>query len=495
MSAATPPFLPGSVDAEGPWQLIVPGAAWQRLLTQLFQADGDEHAAVLSAGVARTGRGTRLLVRDVLIARDGTDFVPGQRGHRRLTPEFVNEAIRACRDEGLAYLAVHNHGGRDEVAFSTVDMASHERGYPALLDIARGQPVGALVVADNAVAGDIWTPDGLRRPIGETVVLARNRERLYPSPLAAPPGHAAIDDRQARIYGDVGQALLGRLKVGVIGGGGVGMAISAALSRLGVQHQVVVDPDRVDPSNLPRLPETSRLDAMTWLNDPGRPQWLQRRGRRLARPKVAIARRIGRRARHGIFIEGIPTDISEHATAVRLVDCDYLFLAADSHVARAVFNALVHQYLIPGVQVGSKVEVDEDGVVGAISSIVRPVTPDAGCLWCNELIRPHRLTEESLPAQTRRAQRYLPADDAPAPSVITLNALGVAQATNHFMLYVTGLLRPSDSAGEYRRFEGRSEHLRLELPRADPTCPECGLGSASLRAHGDARRLPVREAQ
>lgn len=35
--------------------------------------------------------------------------------------------------------------------------------------------------------------------------------------------------------------------------------------------------------------------------------------------------------------------------------CDYLFLAADSMRARLVFNALVHQYLIPGVQLGSKI--------------------------------------------------------------------------------------------------------------------------------------------
>ena len=45
-------------------------------------------------------------------------------------------------------------------AFSADDLASHERGYPALLDITKGGPVGALVFAKKAVAGDIWTSQG-----------------------------------------------------------------------------------------------------------------------------------------------------------------------------------------------------------------------------------------------------------------------------------------------------------------------------------------------
>ncbi len=55
---------------------------------------------------------------------------------------------------------MHCHGGTDEVGFSSDDLASHRRGYPALLDITDGGPVGALVLARNALAGDIWTRNG-----------------------------------------------------------------------------------------------------------------------------------------------------------------------------------------------------------------------------------------------------------------------------------------------------------------------------------------------
>jgi hypothetical protein len=44
------------------------------------------------------------------------------------------------------------------------------RTNPALLDIAGGLPVGALVFARNAVAGDLWSAGGRRVVLDEAVV-------------------------------------------------------------------------------------------------------------------------------------------------------------------------------------------------------------------------------------------------------------------------------------------------------------------------------------
>jgi len=117
-----------------PWQLVIPGAVWRTLTQHLFPGDGMSMARSPSPGSSAASGGTRLLIRDVFLARNGQDFVQAQNAHRRLTPEFVNRHIRHCRDQHLAYLAIHNHGSTDWVAFSGVDIRSHERGYPALLD-------------------------------------------------------------------------------------------------------------------------------------------------------------------------------------------------------------------------------------------------------------------------------------------------------------------------------------------------------------------------
>ncbi len=471
----------------GGWTLVVDSTLYDQLLGHLFPGDNDEHGAVIAAGVAHSPRGTRLLARELWLARDGIDYIPGKYGYRRLAPEFVNRAIRHCRDEQLAYLAIHNHGGRDHVDFSPDDLRSHQRGYPALLDIARGQPVGALVLARNALAGDIWTPDRARRPIAETVVLGRRIDRIYPLPPPLPPGADHTYDRQARLFGDRGQHLLGRLKVGVIGCGGVGMILVTLLARLGVGELVVVDPERIDPTNLPRLPDASTLDAMLPLHRLG----LHALAERLAAPKVRRARRIAHRANRTVTFHGIRGNVIDADIAAHLLDCDFLFLAADSHQARRVFNAITHQYLIAGFQLGTKIPVDPNtGAVGDIQSNVRLVLPRRGCLRCNQLISPARLQDESLAEQEREAQRYV--DEVPAASVITFNALVAAQAANDFLLMNTGLTHERATTA-YLRFQPRRRTVTAVGPRRDANCKDCGTAARSRRGRGDTRALPLRE--
>jgi len=425
----------------------------------------------------------------MFVARDGIDFVPGKRGYRRLTPEFVRERIVHCREQGLSYLAVHNHGGENHVAFSPVDNASHERSYPALLDIA-DQPVGALVFARNAAAGDIWMPDRRRREVDEVIVTGRNLDRLYPTPPPPPPKADLTYDRQVRWFGERSQALLGRLKVGVIGAGGVGLPIITILARLGVGELVVVDPDRVDPTNLPRLDATG-LDAMLGLYRVPQLQWL---AQRLATSKVRLARRSARRANPRIKMTTFKSGVTAAAPARALTDCDFLFLAADSHLARMLFNALVHQYLIPGIQLGTRIDVESDlGTVEEIRTNVRLVLPDIGCLRCNRLISAGKLQDEAIGRKERERNRYV--DEVHAPSVITFNALAAAQATSDFLLMMGGLIE-AGAPREYLRFRPRQRKLEPIVGLASEAgCGDCGLTARSRRARGDLVELPLPESR
>lgn len=469
-------------------------ASHKRTLFQhLFPGDGDEHGAVLAAGLVRTERGLRLLVRDVACAVDSVDYVPGKRGYRMLTGGFVTGQIRRCRDEELVYLAVHNHGGTDRVGFSGPDVESHKRGYPALLDISRGTPVGALVFARAAAAGELWLSKTHRIPLGEFRVVGPSFERLHAAPPCDARAAGAFYDRQARLFGDAGQALLGQMKVGVIGAGGVGSLLVQSLGRLGVGHLLVVDRERIEPSNVPRIVDSTRWDALAPLDTPWLPERLRRYLRSRSRRKVDIMRRIARRANPSCRLERIYADFTERDVARRFRDCDFLFLAADSFQARLVFNAIVHQYLIPGYQVGSKVPVDaRSGHVGEVYSVSRPVYPDSGCLWCNGLIPPARLQEEAATEAERRAQRYVEEETIVAPSVITLNGRGASAAVDDFLFAATGLRRPSAEPEPYERFLQRERAVAWEEPRKDDDCAECGSRGASRYARGDNTDVPAR---
>jgi tRNA A37 threonylcarbamoyladenosine dehydratase len=473
------------------WTLTVPEELYRRLHTHHFPGDGDEHGSVIATGIARTERGNRLLARDLFLAVDGKDYVPGKRGYRMLRAEFVGDCIRYCRNERLVYLAIHNHGGTDSVGFSEDDLRSHERGYPALLDIARGKPVGALVLAGRAVAGDIWLPGGERVSLAHTDVVGRKVERLTPVPVKLSAQRDSSYDREARLLGDAGVDLLAKTKVGVIGAGGVGSVLVELLARLGVGHLVVADPDRIEVENLRRLIGATQRDACAWLTERNRPAWVRELGRRFAKPKVKLAARSARRASPRTRFEGTFDDFLKPEVAGKFLDCDYLFLAADTMQVRLLFNAIIHQYLIPGVQIGAKALVQEStGEILQVYSVSRPVTPDVGCLWCNGLIPPGKLQEETQTAAERRAQRYINEPGVIAPSVITLNATAAAQAANDFLFAITGLTLP-DASSAYLRFSPRRRDVRLEIPRRDADCPECGVGQRSRRGHGDGVRLPT----
>ena len=470
-----------------PWRLTIPAGLYAELQRHLFPGDGDEHGAVILAGTCESDRGLRLIARELHLARDGVDYVPGKRGYRMLKAEFIQRKILRARDRRLAYLAIHNHGGTDSVKFSMPDMASHERGYPALLDIARGMPVGALVIARSAVAGDLWFPGCARAPLSHAAIIGHRRQLLFPmlQSKAAPIG---MYDRQSRLFGDTGQELLRHTRVGIVGLGGAGSVLAELLGRLGVGEFVLADPQRAEDTNLPRLIAARHRDAIL-------PSWLPRMASdRLRSKKVRMAARNIRRANRDAHIEALARDFLDADVAARFTDCDFLFLAADTMGARLLFNAIVHQYGVPGIQVGVKIPVDKDGTVGNVFCVSRMATPEKGCLWCNGLINPARLQDEAVPEVAKRGYSYLDDRGVTAPSVVTMNSIACAHAADDFLFHLTGLKHDDAETGWFR-WNSRSGSAGYDMPRRDKDCAECSGEEYSRLGMGDSGTLPTRPAR
>ena len=438
----------------------ITAADHEALIRHLFPGDNDEHGAVLSAGIVETALGLRLLVNQVTPAVDGVDYVGGEHGYRALKPTFIHRQIVRCRDQRLAYLAVHNHDCDYEVGFSRIDIESHERGYPALRDIGRGVPVGALDYGRSAVEADVWLADGRRRTLGEYRILGGAIQRLYARPqtqASAMPEH----DRQVRMFGAAGQRLLATAKVAVVGLGGVGSLIAEQLARLGVQQFILVDGDRIESTNLARVVGATGADVAA------------------ERLKTAIAARHIREVRPDAVITEIADDVAKSSVAVTLRDCDVIFLAADSMRARLVVNAIAHQYFVPVVQLGAKVRTGPRGEMVDAMSAIRHVEPGRGCLWCNGWIDATRLAEEAKSDQERKDQAY--GVEEPNPSVITLNAVAAAHGVNDFLFDFLNL-RPRDPDQAYEHFHFLTRRLDRVAPRREPECRECvrrfGMGDA-----------------
>lgn len=450
---------------ENTCDILITSDDHELLRAHLFPGDDDEHGAVLHAGVVMSGTSLRLVIQHIELAKFGTDYVPGKLGYRALTPSFIHRQIIQCRNQRLAYLAVHNHKSDKQVSFSNIDLDSHERGYPALLDIGKGMPVGALVFGRRAVAADVWLPDGSRRKLGAYRVIGQTIKRFYSSPKLTSKARATFD-RQIRMFGIGGQTLLGKSKVAVIGLGGIGSLVTEYLARLGVGHLVLVDPDRIERTNLSRVVGATATDVET------------------GQLKTQIAVRHVREISNQIEIDAISCDVAENSTAMKLRNCDFIFLAADSMRARLLVNALTHQYLIPSVQMGAKIRSSSSGKIEEAMCAVRQLRPGKGCLWCNGLIDTTQLAIEMKTDEERKNQAY--GVEEPNPSVITLNAVSAANAVNNFLFDYLDL-RSGDGDSIYQHHFFLKNVSQNTIPRRNSNCHECGrrLGM------GDAIELPT----
>lgn len=437
----------------------------------LFPGDLDEHGAVLLAGLSWADGHPTLLVREIHIAREGTDYVEGKIGYRALTPTFIHRLITRARDQRLVYLAAHNHASDREVAFSYIDLESHERGYPALLQITKGMPVGGMVLGRRSIEVDLWLPSGQRLGLEEAVVVGNTIHRLTPAPKRLLTQPMEAHDRQLRMFGQAGQANLARCRVAIIGLGGIGSLLAEYLARLGVGHFCLVDSDRIEASNLSRIVGASMEDAES------------------SETKVNVAHRVIHQANPNARIHLITDDVAKESAAKAIVSCDYIFLAADSMRARLVVNAIVHQYLIPGVQLGSKIRADAGGALIEVMSANRPLRPGHGCLLCNQLIDAAQLAKEAKTDEERKAQAY--GVEEPNPSVISLNAVSAAHAANDFLLDYLGL-RPETHQLYFEHFHFLKGSRSMVEPRKDKECTECSYGGLRF-GRGDGVSLPCIE--
>ena len=418
---------------------------------------------MLLCGVSRRADRDVLYVKHVIVAKDGTDYV--RRGFRfQLGARFVAETAGRAADHGLGWVAVHNHFGGGAVAFSSVDLASHERGYPALVQLT-GAPVGALVINADCVAGDIWTGRD-RQPVKSVRIVGGVQQARHPAPLHEAETAGDRFDRQARLIGDRGVGLLRRLRVGLVGAGGAGSQICQGVAKLGVGRLLAIDPDVVECSNLPRIVGATNED--------------------IGEPKVDVAKRVAEAADTEIAFTGLRANVTDPSVAGQLAECDAIFLAADSMQARHVVNAICTQYLLPGFQVGAKATVTE-GSLDDVFVVSRRIGPDALCMWCAGLICATTLQEESYSDHERRAMAYV--DGVPQPSVFSLNALATSFALNDFLFSFTGIAAEDTRAFW---FDALNREPMMERRRSGrETCRECGPATASRYGRGDLARLPV----
>ena len=448
-------------------ELRISHQLFQRLRGHLLRDPGREEIAFLLCGRRQGPDGrTALLVREVVEAP--ADSLDGQSlGHVTVSQEFGRGVLLRAREAGLDILDAHSHPGAGRARFSAIDDENEATVAAYVSRRIPGMWYGALVFTANDVDARLWRADtqGLSVvPIERLVVggaPGQPMQILRPGAGAAPDadGDAAAGARaageagegaawapfarQVLALGRPGQSRLLGARVAVVGAGGLGSVVVTLLAHLGVGHLSLVDPDRVEPSNLNRLLGATAADAQA------------------GRPKVEVLARYARAVRPLTEVAALPLPIDDPRAWHQVAGCDAVLGAIDDDGARVVLNRLAVQYLLPLIDLGTGITTDGSGAIAEAGGQVRCVLPGGFCLQCIDGLDLAAAGRRRAPDELRRLYRqrgYVLTEDVPAPSVVTLNAAVAAEGVNELLALFTGA-RPLQPYRLYDFRRGRWDSL------------------------------------
>jgi molybdopterin/thiamine biosynthesis adenylyltransferase len=428
--------------------LSLPEPIWAELISWL--AEHDEVAAVLTAHVINDDGGMTLLGR-TLHRAPGEAYLERRRDGLSLRSSGWLPAVRRSRQAGTMALFVHTHPQGNAV-FSDHDDTVDDALWPAFVEHSGAPLYGSLVIAGTshrpAVAGRTRAAHGPSRSIDSVRIVG---DRLTVHTLGVDGPHEAAFDRQLRALGGTGQAILGQLKVGVVGAGGTGSPVTEQLLRLGVGSVVIIDDDTVTASTVARGYGSGLAD--------------------IDRPKVEVLQALADRIGLGTVVHAVFGNIRERRVVHTLRHCDVVFCCADGHAARLVLNRWAYRHLAPVIDVAVLVSSTDDTVAG-VDGRITWLAPGAACLLCRGRIDPAMAYAEQLSPEERRRlaeQGYAPELDEPQPSVVTFTTLMAGLAVTELLNRMFGLADATPTE-ILLRLHDRKTSLNRRAPRPGCFC-------------------------
>lgn len=340
-------------------------AACRHLLQHLRRGERQEDLCFALWRPSRGALRTTALISELILPKEGERTL---HGGASFTPEYLSRSVRlACaRGAGLALLHSHPTGGWQPMSRTDVTAERDRIGGPAR---ATGFPlVGLTLGTDEAWSARFWRWDGQgfeRTWCDKVRVVGRRLAVTYNAEHMPPPQRRPTLRRTTDTWGSARQADLARLRFGVVGVGSVGCMVAEALARIGVEHVVLVDADKVKTHNLDRLLYASEADV--------------------GRLKVELAAEALQRSATAarLQIDAIAGWIQQDGCYRAALDCDVLFSCVDRPLPKDLLNHIAYAHCIPVVFGGVFVDTKKDGTLGqAAWSVVRS-GPGRRCLRCD----------------------------------------------------------------------------------------------------------------
>lgn len=403
---------------------------WSRLEQHLNESSPEEDGAFFLIHRGKGSEDTRLLATKLLFPPDnGWE----SKGNHRLRPtgQWLSGVIGSAIEDSSGIGFVHSHPHAFHPAsLSPIDRETSLEWARTILPTTGG-PFISIVVANGKVAGWVFESDASEPcDIDRITVVGEGSIRSVgqsEQPLSAD----TLDDRQIRALGELNNANLRELTVGLVGAGGTGSPVGEQLARMGVAKINIFDPDKLDtPSNLRRVVGS-------------RPDDVKHR-----RHKAVVLQDHLNSLKLGSVARAFPQDAREETAARVLLDSDVVISTTDTQSSRAFLNQLAYQYWLPVIDVGVRVGMTLDRRISGMPVETRLLLAEDGCLWCRDTLNSDLIREENLPIGERAAlarEGYVQGVQESQPSLTPLNFLASSIATLSMLRAFGGRSSPSTS--------------------------------------------------
>lgn len=390
-----------------------------------------EAAAFALAGMASYSNQVDVLVRRVIKIPQEM-FPVANEFHLEVSPKAINGIISLCESNKLGVIICHSHP--KGLIYSPSDDYGENRLVNTIRQfIPNDAPIASLLLTPEDITGRIWLPGEKKSTTFEEIIIVGEyieRKKTIDNRFSN-NSDLEIFDRQIRAFSTEGQKLISQAKVGIIGVGGTGSPIAEQLCRLGVADFMLIDPDRISPSNITRVYGTSYPSI-----------------RKSSKPldfKVNIIAEHLKNIRPYIDVKVFNQNVVKTEICSSLIDRDILFLCTDEHWGRSIVNQLCYQYLIPTINLGVRITSDAGKITNAIGvlDVLRPGKP---CLWCKQFLRSERISAESMPNNYYaglKHEGYVEDINIPEPSVISFTSSVASTATSIFIQFMTNFMGPT----------------------------------------------------
>jgi len=436
---------------------------WEVAKSRLLTPDGKENAGVFYCASSKHEKEHRLLVRRFRAVPQNL-YDSRQHYHLQVSPEFYNTVISECEKDQLAPVIVHSHPHHQDAWYSKSDDFGESRLLPVLDSLLPGLTPASLVLTPSSVVGRKLRPDGGFVSL-TGMKISGVKSKIINFAKANSPTLSNQYDRQVLAFGLEGQQVIQTLKAAVIGLGGIGSLVAEQLARLGVNDITLVDPDRIEVSNVSRVFGTDSKQV-------GKLK-IETVGSHIA--KLGVAR-----------VNLIAASAIRQEVLLMLRDRDIIFCCVDNDSARSILNRFAHQYLIPVVDHGTRIDA-RAAQVRAAAGRVTLFGAGLACARCSHHINPERIYAESLPTKERLAlekEGYVVGLTNAVPSVVSMNTvvagLGVTAALNLFV-DLTGGMQPVDQL-----YDATSGSVFAASAKHDTTCDICSE-TTGIKGLGDSQ--------